>query len=51
MLTFSERQYVIDRLLEMTEKIRELQHEIEDLGYFVGDDEFWQKYAPNKSDI
>lgn len=49
MLTPQEKEYVLDRIREIAQKIRDLQLEIDHLGYFIGDEDFLQKNTPDEN--
>ena len=48
-LTPREKDYVINCVAEIAEKIRDLQLEIDNLGYFIGDEEYLKKNAIDKN--
>lgn len=49
MLTPQEKDYVINWIVEISQKIRDLQLEIDNLGYFIGDENFLRKNTPDKN--
>ena len=48
-LNVAETEFVIDRLLKISKEIRELQAEVNTLGYYVGQEYFDEKNAANKN--
>lgn len=51
MLTPQEKDYVINWIVEISQKIMDLQLEIDNLGYFISDEDFLQKNTPNEISI
>ena len=45
-LNVAETEFVIDRLLKISKEIRELQAEVNTLGYYVGQEYFDEKEEP-----
>lgn len=39
MLTHQEKEYVLDRIREISQKIRDLELQIDNLGYYIADDD------------
>lgn len=42
MLTPQEKEYVLDRIREIAQKIRDLEMQINNLGYYIADDDEFQ---------
>lgn len=43
MLTPQEKEYVLDRLREIADRIRELEAQVDSLGYYIGSDDDFRK--------
>ena len=42
MLTPQEKEYVLDRIREIAQKIRDLEIQVDNLGYYIADDDEFQ---------